>query len=203
MATPSKGSKVVVIGQRAVTHPSTVVSTVQSVTTALEVTLILSQGFVEVAVNTDPARWFIDTSVADSGDDDWSTLQEILLTEDGTPADEAISGIEAIGSKAIEVVATTGFSNTGLIYIQDTGVVADGEWRRVEKLTTGPVAINLIAGLTKAKDSSDIIFGQAEIIAVTFNVESKVRYRVIYSHEGAAGANTHIKVAARIEESFG
>ena len=202
MATPSKGSKIVVIGQQEVTHPGTVVS-IQSVANAIEVTLILSQGFVEVAVNTDPATWFIDTSVADSGDDDWSTLQEVLLTEDGTPADEAISGTEAIGSKVIEVTTTAGFGAPQRIYIQDTGVVADGEWRRIEKLTTGPVAFNLIAGLTKAKDSSDVIFGQAEVIGVTFNVESKVRYRVIYSHEGSAGANTHIKVTARHEESFG
>ena len=136
MATPSKTRGIVVLAHQLVTHPATVVSTAQSVTTAIEVTLVLDQGFVEVAVNTDPATWFIDVSVVDTGDEDWSTLQEILLNESGTPADEGISGVEGIGQKVIEVSLTAGFGAQDQVYIQDTGVVVDGEWARVAKIVT-------------------------------------------------------------------
>jgi len=203
MATPSKTVGTSIIAHALVTHPGTVIGAAQAVATAIQVTLFLDQGFVEAAVNTNPASWLIQVSAQSSGDEDWYTIQEILLSENGTPADENLTATEAIGEDELAMVATTGFAAGEYVYIQDTGTLANSEWGLIQALLTGPVRMHLLDGLTTGKDSSDTAWGQAERNIVTLNLESIARYRVVYMHAGAAGANTHIRATATVEDSFG
>lgn len=206
MAIPSKSVQVV-IPHQAVTHPGTVVGVAQDILEAIQVTVFLDHALVEAVPNSNPASWLIQVSGAVSGDDQWLTEQEILLSQSGTPPDEGLTATEPVGETVLAVVSTTGFTVLRPVYVQDASETSGSgftlsEWNLVQRIVTD-TSLNLLDGLTAEKDSADTIWGTAERIIYSFNVESKVRYRVVYMHEGAAGANTHIRATATVEDSFG
>lgn len=200
MASPSK-SLTSIISHQAVTHPATVKSSVLNVATVFQATLWLFAAFVEAAANTNPAKWYIQGSAQTSGDEDWVRLATIEISETGTPATEALTATEPSAETVLAVASTTGFAARDEIYVQDAGTLIDSEWAELQKIATN-VSVTLIDGLTNGKDSSDFIWGSAQRDAPTFNVESYKRIRVVFSHEGAAGANMHIKVDAVEEDSI-
>ena len=63
--------------------------------------------------------------------------------------------------------------------------------------------VNILDGLTAAKDTADTIFTRAERRIVTLDLETVERYRVVYLHEGAVGADVDIRVVATLETDFG
>ncbi len=192
MAAPSKTAGTSVITHQAVTHPGTVVGSAQDVSTKFKVTFFLDHALVEAAANTNPASWFIQASAQSSGDEEWVDLIEIPLSEDGTPATEAMTATEASGVKVLAVASTTGFAAKDEVYIQDAGTLADSEWNKVQEIVSN-TSIDILDGLTTGKDSSDVIWGAAERNIITVDVESMVRVRVVYMHEGGTGANAHIR----------
>ena len=202
MATPSKTVGTSVIAHQAVTHPGTVVGAAQALPTAIEVTIFLDHALIEATANTNPARWLIQVSAASSGNEEWVTLQEILLKEDGTPVAEALTATEAGGETVLAVASTASRAAFDLVYIQDAGTLADSEWNLIQEIVTN-TSINILDGLTTGKDSSDTIWGQAERRIASINIESIARVRVVFMHEGAVGANAHIRATMTVEDSFG
>jgi len=202
MAIPSKTVGTSVIAHQSVTHPGTVVGSAQDVSTAIAVRFFLDHALVEVEVNTDPASWLIEGSAAESGNEEWYTLQEILLTEAGTPATEVLTATEPSGETVLAVASTVDFAELDIIYIQDAGTLADSEWSRVQEVVSN-TSIDILDGLTTGKDSSDTVWGQAERNVVPLNVETITRVRIVFMHEGPAGANAHIRATMTVEDSFG
>jgi len=199
---PDKSNSIVVLAHQAVTHPVTVVGSSIDVVTKRSVTIFLYHGYVEAVADTDPGRFIIQLRPnpgAGSENEDWVDGPEYVV-RGTTPDSEAISGTEAIGQTVIEVASTTGFAALDQLYIQDTGVITDGEWAKCLRFVAG-VSIDLMDGLTVAKDSSDIIFNDAIEFISPLNVTAIESYRVIWSHEGATGANGHIKAFAVTHDS--
>jgi len=200
MATISK-SYAVALAHQAITHPATVVGSALDVSTKLGVTLILFHASVEAAANTNPGKFLVQVSGAASGTEDWATMYEFDATI-STADTEATTATEPVGEKVLVVAATAGFVANDLLYIQDTSVVGDGEWGRCQEIVTN-TSINLVDGLTNQKDSADVIWNDADIFNCQLDLTSVGRIRTVFQHEGATGANCHIKAMAIYGDSIG
>jgi hypothetical protein len=190
MATISK-SYADALAHQAVTHPATVVGSALDVST---------NASVEAAANTNPGKFLVQVSGAASGTEDWATIVEFDATI-STADTEAMTATEAVGEKALAVAATAGFVANDILYIQDAGTVADGEWARCREINTD-ATIDLVDGLTNAKDASDVIWNDADIWTCQLDLTAIGRVRVVFQHEGAAGANCHIKAMAVYGDSI-
>lgn len=200
MATISK-SYAVALAHQAVTHPATVVGSALDVSTKLAMTLALFHASVEAVANTNPGKFLVQISGAASGNEDWVTIYEFDATV-STADTEAMTATEPIGETSLAVASTTGFVVNDILYIQDTGVLADSEWGRCREITGTPT-IDLVDGLTNQKDNADVIWNDADMFTCQLDLTSVGRVRVVFQHEGAAGANCHIKAQAIYGDSIG
>lgn len=197
----TKTQDIVVLSHQAVTHPATVVGSSQNVASKLSCTLVLYHAMVEAAANTNPGTFLVQVSPSASGTEDWATIDS-YTTMATTPDTEAMTATEPIGETVMACASTTGFAVHDILYIQDTGTLADSEWARLKTFVTD-TSISLVDGLTTQKDSSDVIWNDAQIFVTQLDLSSISRLRVVYYHEGAAGANTHIKALMSTGDSIG
>lgn len=137
-------------------------------------------------------RWTTGAAV----NEDWIDL---VTFQTGTTAAVAseITGNEAGGETSIAVDAdpTASFLRGIPVYIEDKGVVADGEWGRCNYSATGADIVHLVDGLTNAKDSADTIWTQAETFCsgpIDLSGISYVRHLML--HTAATGSDIHYKV---------
>ena len=193
-------SYAVALAHQAVTHPNTVVGSALDVSTKLAATLLLFHASVEAAANTNPGKFLVQVSGASSGNEDWVTVYEFNATV-STADTEAMTDTEPVGETALAVASTAGFVANDLLYIQDTGTVADGEWARCREIVTD-TSINIVDGLTNAKDSSDVIWNDADMFTCQLDLTSITRIRVIFQSEGATSVNCHIKAQAVFGDSI-
>ena len=191
----------VALAHQAVTHPNTVVGSALDVSTKLAATLLLFHASVEAAANTNPGRFIVQASGAATGNDDWVDLA-IFDATISTADTEAMTATEAVGVKVLAVAATAGFVAKDKLYIQDASVVADGEWGICQEIVTD-TSIDLVDGLTNEKDSSDVIWNDADLFTCQLDLTSISRIRVLFIHEGTAGVNCHIKVMANFGDEIG
>ncbi len=199
---PNKTDSVVVLTHQAATHPDTIIGPNIEALTKREATIFMYHGYVSdsAAVDTNPGKFVVqirpeagDDTSADS-DQHWITIAEYLAK--GTqPDEEALTATEVVGSTSIAVASTTGFLVGDVVYLEDTTVLADSEWGLVHEVTTN-TAILLVDGLAVQKDSADIIMNDASRFVCPLDLNAVESFRVLWIHEGAAGANGHVKVLA-------
>lgn len=189
--TISKTAGTSLLAHQAVTHPDTVKGSATDVSTKLGATVFLFHASVEAAANTNSGIFRIEGSASASGDEDWVPLYQVSATV-STADTEAMTATEPAGETVLAVASTTGFVAGDVLYIQDAGTLADSEWARCQEIVSN-TSINLVDGLTNAKDSSDVIWNDADIWAIYVDLAAITRIRVVFQHEGAAGANCHVK----------
>lgn len=194
-STPDKTPSVDVLAHQAATHPTTIVGSAIDARTLRAAILHLYHGYVEAAADTNPGKFKVQVR-PDAGNgsvnEHWITVAE-FTAKGTTPDDETLSGSESVGATVLEVASTTGFAVEDQLYIQDTSVVADGEWAELRTLVTN-TSITIIDGLTNAKDNADKIFNDASKFICGLDLNGIESYRVLWVHEGATGANGHVKV---------
>lgn len=201
MATITKTVGTAILAHQAVTHPDTVKGSAQDVSTKLAASIVLFHASVEAAANTNPGVFLVQASGSSSGDEDWVTVS--ALNVDATTADtEAMTATEPIGETVLACASTTGFVAGDLLYIQDTGTLADSEWARCQEVVLN-TSINLIDGLTTQKDNADVIWNDANVFYVSLDLTAISRVRVVFQHEGATGANCHVKALMVTGDSIG
>ena len=188
--TPNKTDSIAVLAHQVATHPVTIVGSDQSALTKRAVTLFCYHGYIEAAADTNPGKFKIQVR-PDAGDgsvaEHWITVIE-MVAKGTTPSDEALIATEPSGEKTLAVNLTAGFVAEDLVYILDAGTLADSEWGEVQEIVTD-TSILLMDGLTTGKDSSDSIFNDASTFVFTIDLNAIESFRVIWSHEGATGAN--------------
>lgn len=189
--TLNKTAGVNLLTHQAVTHPDTVKGSAVDVSTKMGATVFLFHASVEAAANTNPGTFRVEGSAAASGDEDWVTLAEVAATI-STADTEAMTATEPSGETVLAVASTTGFVAGDRLYIQDTGTLADSEWARCQEIVSN-TSINLIDGLTTGKDSADVIWNDADAWAIYVDLSGITRIRAVFQHEGAVGANVHVK----------
>lgn len=191
MATITKTQGIDILTHQAVTHPATAKGSVQDVATKLAAKLTLFHASVEAVANTNPGRFLVLTSASSSGDEDWEIACEFDATI-STADTEAMTATEVAGETALAVVSTANFAARDKLYIQDVGTLVNSEWGMCEAITGTP-SIDLVFGLTTGKDASDVIWNDADTFTCVLDLTAIGRLRVIFSHEGTAGANCHVK----------
>lgn len=181
----------VLLAHQAVTHPATVVTPPVEVIHWAEVRIEVQHAFNEAVANTNPQSIIVQTSISDSGDDDWNS-EVNLATAIVTPESEVFTATEPIDEKTIAVASTAGFAPGDFIYIRDT-VPTDSEWAFIKEIVTD-TSIILVDGLTKAHTlTTTTIFGSAQQWAFHINIQGIMRIRQLYQNEGADAANTHVR----------
>lgn len=201
MATISKTAGVACLTHQAITHPDTVKGSAQDASGKLAVTILMFHASVEATANTNPGSFYVQASGSAAGDEDWATIAQ-FTAQVSTADTEAMTATEPAGETVLAVASTTGFVATDNLYIQDTGTLADSEWAKCQEIVAN-VSIDLIDGLTNQKDSADVIWNDAEIFPCQLDLTSISRWRVVFQHEGAVGANVHVKALAITGDSIG
>ena len=133
-------------------------------------------------------------SAAATSDEDWVTVYTFQTGVTAAVAAE-VAGVEAAGQTSIDVDAdpTTAFTRGVKCYIQDTTTVADSEWAEVD-FSVAVTTVNLVDGLTNAKDAADTIWTQAETNYTELSLGHASYIRCIVQHTAATGANIEFKV---------
>ena len=191
MANLSKTADVAILAHQSVVHPNTVVGSAQDVSTHLAATILLFHASVEATANTNPGKFLVQVSGSASGNEDWITVYEFDATI-STADTEAMTATEPVGEKALVVAATAGFVANDILYIQDTGTLANSEWARCREIVTN-TTIDLVDGLTNEKDNADVIWNDADLFTCSLDLTAISRIRIIFQSEGAVSANCHIK----------
>lgn len=184
-------SPIDVIAHQQGTHPYTVVGSPQTGGGKLGVHLTFFHGFIETAANTNAGKFIVQVTADASNDDNWATVAE-FVTNGTTPDAVDPTNAEVAGQTVIETASTTGFASGDYCYFEVVAVSL-GEWVLVRTLAAGS-SLTLVDGLESNHANTDLIRNDAQTWAFYLDLAGVARYRVIYLHEGAAGANTAIWV---------
>ena len=188
-------SKSTIISHQAVTNPQSVEGTAVSVAASLSGLIVCKHAYIEAV---DPGgiepSFHIMGSVDGSGDENWFPIVTLKATDPGAaPATEAMTATEGVGETVLACASTTGFAVGDDIYVQDAGTEADSEWHKVDLIVTN-TSVDIFMGLTNAKDSSDFLWGSAQIFRIPLDFSGLSRVIVHYSNEGASAPNTAVLV---------
>lgn len=203
--TPVKTELVAVLSHQAAAHPITIVGSDVDCLTKRAVTIFMYHGYIEAAADTNPGAFKVQVR-PDAGDgvvtEHWITVAE-FVAKGTTPDDEVMTAIEAVGVKVLAVAATAGFVAGDLLYIQDIDTLASSEWAECQEIVTN-TSIDVVDGVTVEKSTAGsgcTIFNDASKFVCTLDLNANESFRVIWMHEGAAGANGHIKALAITHDS--
>lgn len=194
MADYTQSSVIALLAHQALTHPDSFVGTAQSVAGYLSGTVFIWHANVEVTANATGVSYKVQVSPEASGNEDWQTVATFIT---GTTAaeTEALTATEPVSETVIAVASTTNFTVGDIIYIQDAGTLADSEWAEVENVVTN-TSVDIIDGLTNAKDSSDFLWDQAERFVLHLSDLAGIsRVRVVVVHRAATGSDIHFKAS--------
>lgn len=200
MAAPTKTIGTSLFTHQAVTNPAVVESTEIDVSTTIWCTIFLYHAFIEATANTNPQTWLIQVSDQTSGDEDWLTIQEIPISETGTPADETLDNNESAAATVIELTLTAGFVSRDEVYFHHV-TLGSGEWALIASIVTD-TSITLVDGLTNAQPTTSVVRGSAQKDMVTLNLTTHNRLRVLYFNDGGTASNTHIKATLTTWDTF-
>lgn len=196
-STPNKTDSVAVLSHQAATHPTTIVGSAIDCSTKRAAVIFLYHGYVEATADTNPGKFLVQVR-PDNGSgtvtEHWITVIE-LPTKGTTPDTEAMTATEPVAETVMACASTSGFAVEDELYIQDTGTLADSEWAKLRSIQTN-TSLTLMDGLTTQKDSADVIWNDASKFVVPLDLNGIESFRVVWMHEGATGANGHVKALA-------
>jgi len=191
--TPNKTDSVDILSHQAATHPTTIVGSAQDCRTKRAAVVFLYHGYVEATADTNPGKFLVQVR-PDAGDgtvtEHWITVLE-LVAKGTTPDTEAMTATEPVAETVLAVASTTGFAVEDELYIQHT-TLASSEWAKCRTFVAN-TSITLIDGLTTQQDNTSVIWNDASKFVVPLDLNGIESFRVVWIHEGATGANGHVK----------
>lgn len=179
------------ITHQALTHPGSIEGTEYNCEGNLEGTITIKVANVETTANATAYEVMVFGNLESSGNDDkWALLYSspgpIVAAES-----EALTATEDAGDTSLAVASTANIEVGKQIYVQDVGVVADGEWHFTKRIVSN-TSVDIFFGLENAKDSSDTIWTQARVFKIEFEIGGWKRLNVVVLHEAATGSDLHI-----------
>lgn len=202
--TPNKTDSVSVLSHQAATHPTTIVGAAIDCRTKRAAVIHLYHAYVEATADTNPGSFKVQVR-PDAGDgsvNEHAVTVATFTARGTTPDTEAMTATEPAGETTLAVASTTGFAVDDVLYIQDTGTLADSEWAELKTFVSN-TNVQLIDGLTTQKDSADVIWNDASRWVLALDLNGMESFRVVWSHEGTTGANGHVKALAVTYDSDG
>lgn len=195
--TPNKTDSVEVLAHQAATHPVSIVGSAIDCRTKRSAVIFLYHAYVEATADTNPGKFVVQIR-PDAGDgsvdEHWITIAE-YEAKGTTPDTEAMTATEPAAETSLAVSDTTGFAAEDELYIQDTGTLANSEWALCQEVVTN-TSIEIMDGLTNQKDNADVIWNDASKFVCALDLNAVESFRVLWMHEGATGANGHVKALA-------
>lgn len=192
--TPNKTDSGTALTHQAATHPTTIVGSAIDCSTKRAAIVFLYHGYVEATADTNFGKFLVQVR-PDNGSgsvtENWVTVFE-GPARGTTPDTEAMTATEPVGETTLACASTTGFAVEDELYIQDTGTLANSEWAKCKTFVAN-TNIQLIDGLTNEKDNTDVIWNDASKYVVSLDLNGIESFRVVWTHEGATGANGHVK----------
>ena len=182
-----------IIAHAALTHPNMIEGTPVAVATYLSGVITIKIANVETTANATGVMAWIQGSFEAAGDDAWFDLVRFDGSIVAAETEALSGGGEPQGETVLVVAATANLIVGEWIYVQDAGVVADGEWHKIVKVVTN-TSITIDYGLANAKDDADFIWTEADVFTAYINCEALKRLNVLVVHESATGANLHVLV---------
>lgn len=201
---PTKTNSVEVLAHAVATHPVTIVGASKAAVTKRSVAISMYHGYVEAVADDNPGKFKVQTR-PDPGagivNEHWITVAE-YPAKGTTPDVEVMTETEPVTEKVLAVASTTGFVAEDELYILDSTTLASSEWAECQEVVSN-TSINILDGLTTEKAVGDtcVIYNDASKFVCGLDLEANESYRVIWSHEGATGANGHIKALAITHDS--
>lgn len=195
--TPNKTDSVEVLAHQAATHPVSIVGSAVDCRTKRSAVIFLYHAYVEATADTNPGKFVVQIR-PDAGDgsvdEHWITIAE-YEAKGTTPDTEAMTATEPATETSLAVSDTTGFAAEDELYIQDTGTLANSEWALCQEVVTN-TSIEIMDGLTNQKDNADVVWNDASKFVCALDLNAVESFRVLWIHEGATGANGHVKALA-------
>ena len=190
MADPTQSATQTIIAHSALTHPAMLEGTPVACATWISGVITVKVASVEATANATGAAVIVQGSFETTGDDAWFDLLEFTGSTT-VPETEAMTATEPEAETVIACASTTNLVVGDRIYLQDASVVADGEWHRIVSVATN-ASITIDYGLAVQKDSSDVIWTEADIWVCHVDCTGLKRLNVLVVHEAATGANLHV-----------
>ena len=179
-----------IIAHQALTHPNMIERTPVACASYLSGVITVKVANVETTANATGVAVIIQGSFEAAGDDAWFDLPE--FTGPTTAAEtEAMTATEPVAETVLACASTANLVVGDWIYIQDTSVVADGEWHRIVKVVTN-TSITIDYGLAVQKDNADVIWTEADIQTCYVDCAGLKRVNVLVVHEAATGSDLHV-----------
>ena len=198
---PNKTDSVVVLAHTNVDHPTTLVGSSIAALTKRAVTLWLFHGYREATADTNPGKFKVQTR-PNAGDgtinEHWQTVAEYPV-KGTTPSDEALDAEEDPGDTLIALTLTAGFTIDDLVYFANA-TEANAEWNEIITVVTD-TSIEIMNGLTNTQALGTVVFNDASAFVCPLDLNANESYRVVWSHEGATGANGAVLVLAVTHDS--
>ena len=191
----------VALAHQAATHPATLVGSSINCGTKMAVDLYLYHGYVEATADTNPGTFLVQKRPNDGAgtvNEDWVTVYEVSA-QGTTPDTEAMTATEPVGETTLACASTTGFAVRDNLYIQHT-TLASSEWAECKTFVTN-TNVQLIDGLTTEQTNTSVIWNDATRRHIQLNMEAGESFRVVWTHEGATGANGHVKALYSTHDS--
>lgn len=191
------------LSHQAATHPTTIVGSAIDCRTKRSALIFLYHAYVEATADTNPGRFLVQVRPDDgsgSVNEHWITVFQ-GRSRGTTPDTEAMTATEPIGETVLACASTTGFAVEDELYIQNT-TLADSEWATCKTFVAN-TSVNLIDGLTTQQTNTSVIWNDASKWVVPLDLSDCESFRVIWQHEGATGANGHVKAIAVTYDSDG
>ncbi len=189
------------IALAAITHPNSIEGTPVSVATALLCTVNMWHALVEATANTNPGKFRIFASSHASDNDSWRHLMDITVSS-ASAVTEALTATEPAGEKVLAVASVTGFAAADNIYVINT-TIGSSEWHTIDKVVAA-TSIDIMIGLANEQTAAaSDLWSDAEQFSITIDCKTFSRIRVDFSHEGATGADCHVKAEVDIASSIG
>lgn len=190
MADYTHSSPIDIIPKAPHAHPTTLAGTPQSAAGKLGVQLSVFHGFIEAAANTNAGKFLIQTTPDSAGNFGWVTTKE-LRTFSGTPDEIVLTDGEPGGETVIAVGSTTGFEAGQVCVVE--GPFNAYEWVLLQEISAG-TSVTVVDPLSFGHGNGDSIWNEAQVWSYFLDLKGVERYRVIYFHEGATGADVVIWV---------
>ena len=198
---PNKTDSVVVLAHTNVDHPTTLVGSSISALTKRSVELWMYHGYREATADTNPGKFKVQTrpNAGDSSiNEHWRTAAEFPV-KGTTPSDEALDATEEVGEVIIALTLTASFAIEDLVYFANA-TPANGEWAELITVITD-TSVEIMNGLTNEQAIGTVVFNDASLFGTSLNLNANESYRVVWSHEGATGANGAVLVLAITHDS--
>lgn len=201
MARINKGNFITALAHQAATHPTTIVGSAIDVSNIQKVTLFLYHGYVEATADTNSGSFLVQMRPeTGTGTETEHWLTHTTKTAGTTTPDtEVCAANEPAAETVLAVASTTGFAVGDKLYIQNA-TLANSEWALLRKFAAD-TSITLVDGLTNAQSqTTSVIWNDANVWIVELDVTAISAIRVVWTHEGATGANGHVKALAVCRE---